>query len=122
MRLSIRQYATILDKALAAADTEHAKEKVMNEFAALLIEEGRTSRLGEILELWKNLYNKRHGLLDVEIKTADKEEVSFPHSFAGKKVAFKTSVDPSLIGGSIIKIGDYVIDGSIKLKIEAIRQ
>ncbi len=121
MRLTIKQYASLLDRALAEADTEHGKEKVMKDFANLLMEDGRMSRLSEILELWKGLYNKRHGIIDVEARAANKEDVSFPHSFAGKRVALKVSEDPSLLGGSIIKIGDYVIDGSIRSKIAAIR-
>ncbi len=121
MKLSIRQYAILLDKALAAAGADHA-DKIYRDFAKLLAEDGKSSRLGEILELWKGLYNKRHGIVDVEIKAADKSAAAFPHSFAGKRVALKVSEDKSLLGGSVVKIGDYIIDGSIKSKIAAIRQ
>jgi F-type H+-transporting ATPase subunit delta len=121
MKLSIRNYATILDEALAEAGADHA-DKIYRDFAKLVAEDGKSSRLGEIIELWKSMYNKRHGIVDVEIKAADKDAAAFPHSFAGKRVALKVTEDKSLIGGSVIKIGYYIIDGSIKSKVAAIRQ
>lgn len=120
MRLSIRNYATILDKALTEAGTDHAKAEVMKDFAKLLVKDSKTSRSGEILEIWKNLYNKRHGIIDVEIESAD-PSASFSHSFAGKRVASRVKLNPSLLGGQIIKIGDYIIDASIRSKINLIR-
>ncbi len=119
MKLSIRNYATILDKALAEAGAEHA-EKVYKDFADLLVNDGKTSKAMEILEVWKGLYNKRHGLIDVEVESAD-ESAEFPHTFAGKKTSVKVKTNPTLIGGSVIKIGDYVIDASIRSKVNAIR-
>ncbi|MES2060107.1 MAG: F0F1 ATP synthase subunit delta [Patescibacteria group bacterium] len=120
MKLSTKQYAEILDKALAEAGSEHAGA-VYKDFAKLLVREGKTSRLSDVIAFWKKLYNKRHGIIDVEINAADKEDAAFPHSFAGKRVALTVSEDKSLLGGSRIKIGDYIIDASIKSKINAIR-
>ncbi len=121
MKLTVRHYATILDRALAEASSEHEKEKVMKDFAQMIEKDGKTSRLNEILIFWQALYNKRHGLIDVTIETADKDSVKFPNSFAGKRVAQKTIMNPSLIGGNIIRIGDYIVDGSIRSKINLIR-
>lgn len=121
MRFSIRQYAEILDKAIALADTDHARERVIKDFTATLVDDARTARLGEILEIWKNLYNKRHGIIDVNIEASDKNTVDFPRSFAGKRVAVNMRENYALLGGSIVRIGDYIIDASIKSKISAIR-
>lgn len=121
MKLSNRNYAVILDKALAETDSDHARERVMKDFAKLLFNDSKTSRLSEIIEIWKSLYNKRHGLIDVSIETADKD-IAFPHSFAGKRVATSIKVNPSLIGGSIIRISDYIIDSSLRGKINALKQ
>ena len=40
----------------------------------------------------------------------------------GKPVVVSTKVDPGLIGGIIIKIGDKVMDGSIKNKLAALQR
>lgn len=40
----------------------------------------------------------------------------------GKSVVIKSRIDPGIIGGCIIKIGDNVIDGSIRSRLEALRR
>ena len=42
-------------------------------------------------------------------------------TIVGKPVVLKPKVDSSLIGGIIIRIGDKLIDGSIRSKLEALR-
>ena len=39
----------------------------------------------------------------------------------GKKVAVKVMVDPSLIGGIVAKIGETIIDGSVKRRLEQLK-
>jgi F-type H+-transporting ATPase subunit delta len=39
----------------------------------------------------------------------------------GKKVKLTTSVDPSIIGGIIAKVGDLVLDGSIKTQLAGLK-
>ena len=39
-----------------------------------------------------------------------------------KKIALNLSVDKNLIGGGIIKVGNQVIDGSIKNQIENMKK
>lgn len=40
----------------------------------------------------------------------------------GKKVEIRVSVDPSVIGGIVARVGDTVIDGSIAKSFESVRQ
>ncbi|MBK9770114.1 MAG: F0F1 ATP synthase subunit delta [Candidatus Obscuribacter sp.] len=40
----------------------------------------------------------------------------------GKKLELDVKVDPSLIGGVVLKIGDQVIDGSLKGKLKSIEK
>ena len=39
----------------------------------------------------------------------------------GKKVELALKIDPDIIGGIIIRIGDQVIDGSVRNKLEKMR-
>ncbi len=39
----------------------------------------------------------------------------------GKDVTLETSIDPSLIGGLIVKVGSRMIDGSLKTKLNGLR-
>ncbi len=40
----------------------------------------------------------------------------------GKNVELKTVVDPSVIGGVVARVGDQVIDGSIRRRLELARE
>ena len=40
----------------------------------------------------------------------------------GCEVLLETSVDPDLLGGFTLEIGDYLLDGSVRRQIETIRR
>ena len=40
----------------------------------------------------------------------------------GNKVILESSVDPSIIGGVIAKVGDLVLDGSIKTQLNGLKE
>ena len=48
------------------------------------------------------------------------EQESVKKSFNAKEVAFK--VDPAILGGLVVKIGDKILDGSVAGKLEGLRQ
>lgn len=48
------------------------------------------------------------------------EQEAVKKSFNAKEVAFK--IDPSILGGLVVKIGDKVLDGSVAGKLEGLRQ
>jgi len=67
--------------------------------------------------------------LHAEVVTAlpldgeDKEWLSRQlEEIVGHKVMIDAKVDPSIIGGFKAKIGDMLIDGSIRSKLEALRK
>ena len=39
----------------------------------------------------------------------------------GKKLRLRITVDPSLIGGLVVRIGDTVYDGSVRYRLDALR-
>jgi len=49
-----------------------------------------------------------------------KEQDAVKKSVSAKEVSFK--VDPSILGGLVIKVGDKVLDGSVAGKLEGLRQ
>lgn len=121
MRLSVKQYAQVLDEAVERARGSEAKQEVISEFVKLLNADAKTSKLPDILAHFKSLWNKRHDVIDVTVEAADKEGAKFPTHFANKKVSLTVKENKALIGGSIFKIGDYLIDTSVKSKINALR-
>lgn len=94
-----------------------------------ILEKGRISEIREIVaEYVKIDYAKNH-ILDVEATFAveltqeQKDKLSKNLEIkTGKKIKLVVNVDKSLIGGGIIKIGDEVIDGSIRRQLETLTQ
>ena len=40
----------------------------------------------------------------------------------GKKIVLKTSVDPSIIGGMVLYVGNEMLDASVKAKFEGLKK
>ncbi len=95
----------------------------------LLLEKGRLRYLASIAETFEYLANERRGRLKVAVASAaplpgdDIERLKAELQEAtGKTVLIETSVDPALIGGLVVRIGDRVLDGSIKHQLAAMRE
>ena len=61
---------------------------------------------------------QRPWLTDPEVKalTARLEQMT------GATVALTTDIDPSLLGGLVVRVGDRLIDGSVRGRLERLRQ
>ena len=69
------------------------------------------------------------GLQRVEVRTAvaldDRAQGRVAEGLKGmlgKEVRLATQVDPSILGGMVLRIGDRVIDGSVRGRLQAMRQ
>lgn len=96
--------------------------------AKLLIERHRTSIIPEIKELFDDRMRAERGIVVAEVTTAEpltdaERELVLDklHGMTGKQVELRLRVEPEIIGGIIIRIGDQVIDGSVRNKLEKMR-
>ena len=94
----------------------------------LLVTRGRLSMISDIADGYQQLLDSYRGIEQVEVITAiplDDEDRSRLAGRLGtvvdKKVALKSKVDPSLIGGIIARVGDKLLDGSTRSKLEVLR-
>lgn len=94
-------------------------------FARLLVHNGRISLVGEIRTLFERYRAEHEGYTDVEVITAypldreDQNELArVLERHLGKKVRLEVDEDRSLIGGVIIRSGDRVIDGSVRGRLQ----
>ncbi len=122
MRISLKQYAKILDNALAVSKDDSESKQILSEFIKSVTKDGKLSKINEILSHFGNLWDKRHNVINAEVQTANGEAISLPKEIKGKKLVVTTKTNPQILGGSIIKIGDYIIDNSVLSKINAIRK
>ncbi|WP_066633987.1 ATP synthase F1 subunit delta [Desulfolucanica intricata] len=102
--------------------------QVAKNFLFLLIDRRRELFLGDIVAEYINLANQHRNIVEVHVTSAvelaDKEKKSLARvldKLAGKKVQPDYAVDPSLIGGVVVRIGDRVIDGSIKTRLATLK-
>jgi F-type H+-transporting ATPase subunit delta len=68
--------------------------------------------------------NISHGSVISAIALSDELQANVQAALerlTGKKVELSTSVDPSLIGGIIAKVGDLVLDGSIRKQLAGLK-
>jgi F-type H+-transporting ATPase subunit delta len=94
-------------------------------FIKLLVDKKRESLIPEISEEYENMVNQLHSKVVAKIYTAievEQNELGLLRrrleSYLDKQVEMETHVDSEIIGGVLIKIGDRVIDGTVKTRFE----
>jgi F-type H+-transporting ATPase subunit delta len=92
----------------------------------LLIENARLTLVSQIREQYEALRREHEGVLEASIISAmpiNDAQVDGLRSALekkyGRKVNTQVEVDPSLIGGVRIKVGDKVIDATVRGKLDA---
>ncbi len=89
-------------------------------FIKLLAENDRIKLLPEIAALYEHYRAEAEGSIEAEVISASETSEAQLAKIAaalkirlGKEVRLTSKIDPSLIGGAIIRAGDMVIDGSV---------
>jgi len=97
--------------------------------AVLLVSKGSLFRSGDIFQQYNNLLDVHRGVERARVTTAlplaPKEREVVSHrlgEIVDRKVVIDGQVDPSIIGGFIARIGDTLIDGSIRQKLETLKK
>jgi len=98
-------------------------------FILILIEKNRISNLNGILEEMKKIHLERNRTVIAYVKTVvplkDEEKASLKEKLQKKynmNVILNEELDKDIIGGVFVRIGNDVIDGTIKAKFDEIRK
>ncbi|MDA0824204.1 MAG: F0F1 ATP synthase subunit delta [Proteobacteria bacterium] len=98
-------------------------------FLGALIDAGRLSLAPEISALFEQYKAAADGVVDVtvesafEISDAEQERIATAlRAKLGRQCKLSASVNPDLIGGAVIRVGDSVIDISLRGRLQALQQ
>lgn len=98
-------------------------------FFELLIEKKRFGLLPYIVNNFGKLLDEHQGVVRAHVRAAsalsEAEQAQLQKrlaAFTGKKVAIETKIAPELLGGVVVRMGDWVLDGSLQGKLGRLKQ
>lgn len=116
-------------KVLESVIEKLALSRVMTSFLTLLFDKGRFVYLSSINDFYQKLADDLKGIARASLisatalssETVDKIRNTLSEK-TGKDIILEVEQDPGLIGGIVTRIGDLVLDGSIKTQLLNMRE
>ena len=123
-RVSIEEKLDLLDRTLKGRVSD-----TLLRFLKVVCERERMDCLDEIYRETRRQFNASRNVIDVQVTTAKPIDSSAYSSLIqaletrfGAKLDVETYIDPKLIGGVVVRIGDQVYDGSVAQKLQSLKQ
>ena len=112
-----------LDKALEGED------EVVRNFLAVLIENHRMPALLRIRRELDAMWREVNRLLPVQVTSAVELDEAVTRQIGeeigrqtGRKVELSTNVDPDVLGGIVLRVGNSILDASIRTRLDRLRK
>ena len=112
-----------IERAISGADPE------LVNFLELLIEKHRTPAIFRIRERFDELWAEENKQLDVTVTSAIELDQSVIDHIreqieerTGHNVELTADVDPDILGGLVLRVGNMVLDASLRSKLEKLRK
>jgi len=113
-------------------DTMNAKlglRKELRNLLAVLIDNGRIGHVGEVADAYRKLLQAQLGIRQAQIVTAREfgaEEraalLAEIGKLAGARVEASFKLDASILGGTVVRIGSTVYDGSVRGRLDRLKE
>ena len=114
-------------KAIAATAAALKLDPVTTNFLGVVARNGRLRQLPEIVRLFERLAAEHRGETTAEVTTSrplDDDQVAALRASlgerAGNSVRIDARVDPSILGGIVVRLGSQMIDASIRTKLNTL--
>jgi F-type H+-transporting ATPase subunit delta len=102
--------------------------RIVRNFLFIVTDNQRTHLLPEMLQTFESVVRQRQGVAEAdvtsaaELTTAQKTQLQQTlERLTGKKIQAKYSLDPALLGGAVVRIGDTIYDGSVRNRLNQMR-
>ncbi len=102
--------------------------KVIRNFLFVMIDNQRTSLLPDILTAFQEAIRRRQGVAEAEVSSATNlneaqkaQLLQTLERLTGKKIQAKYALEPELLGGAVVRIGDTIYDGSLRSRLNEMR-
>lgn len=133
-----RQLQSVMNDVLIAPEVKRdLVEKVLRgkvspllmNFLLVVVNKRREAYFPQMYRIFLDLANEARGVVEVEVRSA----VALPQETTqaleqklvtrlGKRVKFQTQVAPELIGGLVVRVGDELMDGSVKTRLRRMHE
>jgi ATP synthase F1 delta subunit len=122
-------YFSTEEKQDALARVIEGGEAILMNFLELLIEKHRMPVIFRIRAQYERLWEEENRTLPVEITSAVELDEQTTESLgrtigerAGRRVTLAARVDPDIIGGIVVRVGNSILDASIRNRLEQLRR
>jgi len=95
--------------------------------ALLLVERGFVTLMPRIMVEFERLYDELHNQAKAVVTTAlpmdaaeEAEVIAYLSKVTGKNITLEKVVDPAILGGVIARVGDMLIDGSVRQRLSVL--
>lgn len=119
------QKVAILDK----LNAKMGLQRELRNLLAVLINNDRIHHVGEVATAWRAEMQERMGIRQAEIVTARElgaterdELVAGVGKLAGSRIEPTFKLDPAIIGGTVVRVGSTVWDGSVRGRLERLKE
>lgn len=123
--IAVNDKVAILDK----MNTKLGMQKELRNLIAVLISNNRIAYVSEVAEAYRRLLQDQMGIHPAEIVTARKLDVKEREALlaqvaqlAGGKVDASFKLDESILGGTVVRIGSTVYDGSVRGRLDRLKE
>jgi ATP synthase F1 delta subunit len=122
-------YFSAEEKKSALHSAVKGADPIFMNFLEALIERHRTPAIFRIRTEFEVLYDQTNKLLPVQLTSAVELDSELVESLGrrigeqtGNEIELSSKVDPEILGGIVLRVGNFILDASIKTRLEQLRR
>jgi F-type H+-transporting ATPase subunit delta len=116
-------------KSRVLAEVTRGGQPLLTGVLRLMLDRGRFPAVSELRTAYDALAIVEEGVVEVEVVSAaelppetEKKIAAKVQEATGRRVEMARRVDPSILGGLVLRIGDVIVDGSVQARIRQLRR